>query len=371
MCINKKKLNKIFGIMAAQLFVMSFFSGCAATQTDDENIVIVEQDTTKKEYKLAVAVIEDVIKSKGVKCVYTQLNGQEVSFELSGKMISKVYVKKGDTVKKGQLLAELSSGGREAEIEQLEYQIARNKLLLKQAEENENYEISRRWLNYMYQSGQSDQEKAALEEGIENLQRDYRYTKEDCQDAIALDEKQLEQLKTEARQSCVYASMAGTVMDIKDNLEGSTSTRGEVIMTVMDNTQCIFAVEDTEYASYFAEGQEVDMSISYGNGSGAYKLVPYEMEKWGDKLLFSITEGNENGIIEPRTSGTIKVILEQKTQVLSLPVSAVHTADGKKYVYVVGENNMREVKWIETGLEGDDKIEVTSGLMEGEKVILQ
>lgn len=371
MCINRKKFNKLLGLMAAQLFVMSFFSGCAAEEADNDNIVIVEQETVAKEYKLAVAAIDDVIKSKGIKCVYTQLNGQEVSFELSGKMISKVYVKEGDTVKKGQLLAELSSGSREAEQEQLEYQIARNKLLLEHAEEDENYEISRRWLEYMYQSGQSAQEKEALEKGIEDLQRNYRYTKEDCQDAITLDEKQLAQLTTEARQGKVYAAMAGTVMDLKDKLEGSTSTRGEVIMTVMDNTQCIFLVEDTEYASYFTEGQEVDMSISYGNGSGSYKLIPYEMDKWGDSLQFSITESSTNGTIDPGTSGTIKVILEQKNQVLTLPVNAVHTADDKKYVYVSGENGMREVKWIETGLEGDDKIEVTSGLLEGEKVILQ
>ncbi len=371
MCINRKKLNKFWGIMAAQLFVMSFFSGCSAQEADNDNIVIVEQESVSKDYKLAVATIDDVIKSEGVKCVYTQLNGQEVSFELSGKMISKVYVKEGDSVKKGQLLAELSSGNRESEQEQLEYQIARNKLLLEHAEENENFEISRRWLEYLYHSGQSDGEHEALVGGIEDLQRNYRYTKEDYQDAMALDEKQLEQLKSEARYGRVYASMDGTVMDLKENLEGSTSTRGEIIMTVMDNTQCIFVVQDTKYASYFSQGQEVDMAIQYGNGSGAYKLVPYEMDAWGESLRFSISESSTNGTIDPGTSGTIKLVMEKKSQVLSLPVSAVYTADDKKYVYVVGENNMREIKWIETGLEGDDKIEITSGLTEGEKVILR
>ncbi len=371
MYVNRKKINKLMRLMAAQLFVMSFFSGCSAEKADNDNIVIVEQETVSKEYKLVVAAIDDVIKSEGVKCVYTQLNGQQVSFELSGRMISKVYVKEGDTVKKGQILAELSSGSRESEQEQLEYQIARNKLLLQHAEENENFEISRRWLDYIYQSGQSDQEHEALVKGIEDLQRNYRYTKEDYQDDITLDEKQLAQLTAEARQGRVYADMAGTVMELKDGLEGSTSKKDEVIMTVMDNTQCIFVVEDPKYAAFFTEGQEVDMSISYGNGTGSYKLVPYEMDKWGENLLFTITESSTNGTIDPGTSGTIKMILEQKSQVLSLPISAVHIADDKKYVYVVGENGMREVKWIETGLEGDNNIEVTSGLLEGEKVILR
>ena len=32
---------------------------------------------------------------------------------------------------------------------------------------------------------------------------------------------------------------------------------------------------------------------------------------------------------------------------------------------------MREMKWIEIGLVGDDKVEIVSGLQEGEKVIIK
>ncbi len=371
MYINRKTFNKLSGILAANLLAAMSLTGCSSAETDNDNIVIVEQETEGIEYTLGVASIDDVVKSQKVSCVYTQLNSQKVSFALSGKLIAKVYVKEGDKVEKGQLLAELSSGTREDEIERLEYQIARNKLLLKQAEENENFEISTRWLGYLYQTGQSEQDKKNLDSGIENLQRNYRYTKEDCEDAIALDEKQLAKLQKEAKQSSVYASMDGTVMDLKENLEGSTSTRDEVVMTIMDNAECLFAVEDTQYADYFSPGQEVDMSISYGTGSGQYKLEPYDMENWEEALLFVITEGGDNAVIEPGTSGTITVITQQRSQVLSLPLAAVHDADGEQYVYIVGEDNMREVKWIETGLAGDEKIEVTAGLSEGEKVILK
>ena len=48
-----------------------------------------------------------------------------------------------------------------------------------------------------------------------------------------------------------------------------------------------------------------------------------------------------------------------------------HEADGKSYVYVLGENDIREVKWIETGLYGDSMVEVVGGLTEGENIILK
>ena len=38
-------------------------------------------------------------------------------------------------------------------------------------------------------------------------------------------------------------------------------------------------------------------------------------------------------------------------------------------MYVLGENDIREVRWIETGFCGDRLTEILSGLEEGEAVI--
>jgi len=48
---------------------------------------------------------------------------------VSGKKVENIYVKLGDTVKKGQLLFELEGADREAELEKLEYQTSRIILL--------------------------------------------------------------------------------------------------------------------------------------------------------------------------------------------------------------------------------------------------
>ena len=69
--------------------------------------------------------------------------------------------------------------------------------------------------------------------------------------------------------------------------------------------------------------------------------------------------------------GTMWVVLGRRENVLTLPSQTVHTADGKTYVYVEGEGGTREVRWIETGLHGDETVEITGGLEQGEKVILR
>ena len=69
------------------------------------------------------------------------------------------------------------------------------------------------------------------------------------------------------------------------------------------------------------------------------------------------------------TVGNIVYTIDARENVLTLPSKVIRTADGRNYVYVLGENDVREVKWIETGLWGDTMVEVISGLEEGEYVV--
>ena len=137
----------------------------------------------------------------------------------------------GDAVVKGQLLAELVNDQAESRIDELEYQIARNSLLLEHLEENENNELSARWLQFLYRSRGTKEEEEALKESIRQLQTNDEYMREDYQDAIDLDRMELEGLKKSDAESRVYSKMNGTVSWMKENLEGSTCTRDEIIMS--------------------------------------------------------------------------------------------------------------------------------------------
>ncbi len=345
-------------------------SGCGQTG-DAGSVVMIEQEREEIVYDLAAVTVGDVELTLNLRCNYEQAKDEDISFALSGKRIAAVYVKEGDHVEKGQLLAELSGGNLESEIQRLEYQIARNQLLLEHSFVNETDQISKLWLDYAFGYGFSPAGEAAVKNSVASLQQNYEYSREDYQDAIALDELQLAQYREELEQSRVYAGMTGTVTWLEERLEGSTSGKGEKIMTIIDSSECFFVTEEEENVKYFAEGMEIEVKVSSGTGMGTYTVVPYEMEKWDEKQTFTIQSGDEGRIIEVGTMGTMKLVLARKEGVLNIPKGAVHTADGKFYVYVLGENNMREIKWIETGLYGDDTVEVTAGLARGEKVVLR
>lgn len=44
---------------------------------------------------------------------------------------------------------------------------------------------------------------------------------------------------------------------------------------------------------------------------------------------------------------------------------------GKNYVYVEGDNGIREAKWVTVGLEGNDYAEIVEGLEEGDLIIVK
>lgn len=362
---RRRTLVCLLGIVLA-------LSGCGQHQEDDRDIIVVEQEATPIAYDMAVVTLGDVQKSQRIKCTYQQLNDQGLSFGISGISVKKVYVQEGDTVEKGQVLAELSSASRQEDIARLEYQIARNQLQMDYIQINEDYEISTLWLNYLYQSGQSQADDERLEEGVAQVQQNYSYAREDYEDAMNLDLLQLEQIRQEEAASRLVAGMSGTVSHIKEKLEGSTSVRGEEVITIIDGSECLFMTQAPEYADCFQEGMEVYMEITSGSGAGKYTLLPYEISQWTEEQqLFSMADGGENATIEVGTVGTIVAVVDQRSQVLCVPITAVHSADGKDYVYVLGADQMRQVKWIETGLYGDSTVEVLSGLTEGERVILR
>ena len=259
----------------------------------------------------------------------------------------------------------------DSKIRDLEYKIARNTLLLEHVDVNENYNISSMWHAYIFNSAHSDAKAEAVADSVAALQQKNEYTREDYLDAIAMDTLELELVKEQIAQSRLVAEKEGTVSFVKSNLEGSISKADEKVLSLIAGTECIFITDDTDYASYFTPETQVEMSILSGVGAGKYKLIPYKMEAWGEKMMFTFVEESDGVAVNVGDSGTIEITLEKREQVLMIPSIAVHEADGREYVYVVGKGNMREVKWVETGLYGDFNVEIVSGLAEGEKVILK
>lgn len=356
--------RKFFCLTTAMLILATTMCGC--TKQTEAPLVIVDSDEDVVSFNLIPVSYDDVILTTSISCTYVQTESQEVSFNATGKYVDKVYVKEGDYVKRGDLLCELSSDSLERTIEQLEYQIERNELQLEYYDTYEFLDIQDAWVNNMNSFAPSEEK---TKERVSQIQESYERQRVLLNDSLEFDRKELANKKRELRASRLYASMDGKVYKLKKGLEGSTSKADDVIMTIVDDSTCLFEVKDTSYKSMFSEGTPVDMKIYYSTASGDYLLLPYDMENWTDSLLFSVYTGPDNAIIEVGVMGDISVCVEKKTNVLSVPKETVHLIEDKAFVYTLTEENVREIRYVEIGLYGDERVEILSGLSEGEKVV--
>ncbi|QZY54546.1 efflux RND transporter periplasmic adaptor subunit [Crassaminicella profunda] len=65
----------------------------------------------------------------------------------------------------------------------------------------------------------------------------------------------------------------------------------------------------------------------------------------------------------------VKFEVTHKENILTIPENAIFSIDDEKYVFVV-DNHKALLRKIETGLEGEDHVEILSGIKKGDQVIL-
>jgi multidrug efflux pump subunit AcrA (membrane-fusion protein) len=80
--------------------------------------------------------------------------------------------------------------------------------------------------------------------------------------------------------------------------------------------------------------------------------------------------GLEGYTLRPEMTTTVRIFQEKRPMVTTVPKQAIHREAGKKYVYTV--NGTQKVKrWVSVGWSAGNYVEITKGLEEGEKIIIE
>jgi len=84
------------------------------------------------------------------------------------------------------------------------------------------------------------------------------------------------------------------------------------------------------------------------------------------KVLVDVTAA-EN-LLKPTMTARVSINIAESKNTLSVPLAAVKATNGQQYVTVV-KNGKTQNTLVTTGLAGDNKIEILSGLTEGDQVV--
>ena len=178
----------------------------------------------------------------------------------------------------------------------------------------------------------------------------------------------------------VLSPISGTVGETKIRVGNNVSPQtGELVSIVQsDPIDIQFALSESDFYRSFdgrtlkgnvrlevrrADGEAVDRKISVD-------FVDNQVDRATDTIMVQLVADNADGMLVP--GGYAKVLLTEKFEPakIAVKVSAVMFEGEKRFVYVVGDDDVAERREIKTGVQIGDLQLVESGLSADERVIV-
>ncbi len=288
-------------------------------------------------------------------------NKMNVTPDVGGK-IAKIYVEEGERVKEGQLLAELDTRAIRLQLEQAQAGFAVAEANYKDAQRNME-RMERLKAENAVSEQQNEQVKLAFEASEAQLQQ--------ARAALNLANHNLEVSIMRAPFSGVVASKNAEVGDVINPLmAGFSPTSG--VLTLMDFSRIKIEIDvSLQDISRIRKDQVALLRVDAFPDRifpGRVSVVNLTADPLTKKFRVQITAENPGLALRPNTFGEVTLEISTHEDALVIPQKAILE---NKYVFVAQEDNTAVRKDIFLGLQNTDMVEVTSGIEEGELVVIE
>jgi RND family efflux transporter MFP subunit len=300
-----------------------------------------------------VPLITTIIAKSGKFMHYLELQGSVetkenlvLSPEMSG-ILTRVYVKEGDKVSKGQLLAKIDDGGLSQQLTSAQIQAD----LLKTTFNRQK----RLWDQKIGSEIQYLQTKSSYESAVESVN----------------------QVKQQLAKSNIRAPFTGVVDDV-------ITEQGNVVATGQTQLMRIVNLSDM----YIETDVPEDYITSISNGKDVEVLFPVLGKKINTKIRqtgnfinpanrtfkVEIAVPNKDKTIKPNLTARLKLNDYTNENAILIPQSIIsENADGQQYIYILEEKEGAKATAkqliIKTGKTQGDKIEILFGLKVDDEIV--
>jgi len=267
--------------------------------------------------------------------------------EFSG-ILTHVYVKEGQPVTKGQLLAKIDDGGLSQQLAQLQIQVDLAKT---------TYERQKRLWN----------EKIGSE--IQYLQAKSSYEAQ---------EKAIDQLKNQLSKTMVRAPFSGVIDDVITEQGSVVAPAQSQLMRIVNLRNMYIEAEVPEnYITSVTKGKKVEVFFPVLNKTVHTKIrqVGNYINPNNRSFKIEVSVPNNGNLIKPNLTAKLKINDYTNNKAILIPLSIIsEDSKGLQYVFVTSGkdiNNVAEAKrmTIKTGKTQGDFIEILEGISDGNSVI--
>jgi len=171
----------------------------------------------------------------------------------------------------------------------------------------------------------------------------------------------------------ITASFAGVIG--KRGISGSSlGSENTIILTLDDSRKVLCDLKIPEvYAAILKKDLKLNAKFSAYKDKiyqGKIKSVASRVDAQTRSILARAEINNEESEIIPGSLLEIEIFYNEKNS-LGVPDTSIMYEGSKKFIYKIIENNIIKKSEIETGVRNMGKLEVLSGLNEGDKIITE
>jgi len=398
---NKKKRRKRIIIISVVVAAVLLFVGVLTAFT--------RGGTKIDPSKLAKVEKGDLAKSVVATGKVTPITKVEVKSKASG-IVKKLYVEYGDTVKKGQLLAQLDKDEIQAQVDQSRAALQAAEANLTSSEADyERAKVDAEGPDVPLLKKQYDRAVEMAKDGVvsasalDDADKNYKMAlnKQNVSKAqvtvlkakiaqsqaeMARDKANLAQLEEQLSYTDIVSPLDGIVLSRDVEMGDAVSSilvlgsSATLVMTLGDTSEVYVKgkVDESDIGKVYL-GQPARIKVESFKDKTFYgkvtKISPMGVEK-DNVTTFEVrvSINNPGGELKAEMTANAEIILEEHKNVLQIPEGAIIYDKDKKASVEIPDPKAKDGKKklaLNIGISNGAKTEVLSGLKEGDEVVLQ
>lgn len=364
-------------ILAALLAAsMALCAGCGSQTSDDG-----------EEQTAAGTAVEVAEVTKGAMSTEYSVNGKVVAdnevqvFPMLAGQVLTLSVSEGDKVAKGQTLLNVDTSSVTSTMSSLRESYNATKTATEKAIENAQIGVEQAQLaventEALLEAGAAaEQDLTKAKQGLAQAQAGVQQARAQQAASLAQIQASMDQINKQASYGTVTAPCAGTVTAVNVVQGGMASSAQPAVVIAEDSRVKINASvsEDVFAGLHTGDSAGVQISVLSDEVKSA-KIVSLPAAANQQTNLYDVSVSVPSGT-EPAIGAFATVIFytDRRENTLSVPTECVLTGnDNERYLFTVDESGTTAARvTVETGLVGKTNTEITSGLNEGDRVVVK
>ncbi len=277
--------------------------------------------------------------------------------------VTDLFVRIGDKVEKGQMLAKLDDS-------ELQAQLRKNQTLVNDAE------LDLKYTSIEYERARNLSQKEYIsQQALDNTRKTFEQAKIN----LEREKANLEYTSIQLGYTKIYASISGVISSVTTQ-EGETvaalmSSPTFVTIINLDRLEVQTYVDETDIG-YIQTGQEASFTVDTyhdftfnGKVTAIYPQAEIQNNVVNYIVIVQI-EIPETKILRPEMTASVTIYVDRRENVLSIPNNAItENTDGN--IVTVLKDRVPESRNVKTGLRGKYHTEIIEGLQENELVVIK